>query len=53
MGPRAGVDMMAKRKHPCPCWESNPGYPACSLVTTLAELSQVLVMFVLVTVNKA
>jgi hypothetical protein len=28
-----------KQKIPAPCWESNPGCPACSLVTILTELS--------------
>jgi hypothetical protein len=29
-------------KNPYPCWESNPGCPASSLVTILTELSQLL-----------
>jgi len=35
VGPRAGLDMMM-RKNSCPCWELNPGHPACSLVTILS-----------------
>jgi hypothetical protein len=31
---------LEKSKIPCPCWESYPGCPACSLVTTLTELPQ-------------
>jgi len=30
VGPRASLDMVAKRKTPSPCWESNPNHPACS-----------------------
>jgi hypothetical protein len=40
VGPRAGLDVVAKRKIPCPCWESSPGHPARSLVTVVTELSQ-------------
>jgi len=32
MDPRASLDVMVKRKNPCPYWESNPSHPACSLV---------------------
>jgi hypothetical protein len=42
VGPRAGLDTMEKRKNPCPCQESNPGCPACSLVAIPTELSQLL-----------
>jgi hypothetical protein len=31
MGPRAGLDLVEKRKISCPCLESNPGRPAYSL----------------------
>jgi len=39
VGPRASLDMVAKRKKllPCVCWKSNPDLPACSLVTVLVE----------------
>jgi len=33
VGPRTGLNAVAKRKYSCPCWESNPGRPARSLVT--------------------
>jgi hypothetical protein len=33
---------MAKRKHPCPYWELNPGRLACSLVSILTELPRFL-----------
>jgi len=42
MGPRAGLDAVAKRKIICPCQESKPGHPARSLVTVLTELSHLL-----------
>jgi len=29
VGPSASLDAMEKRKIPSPCWESNPGLPAC------------------------
>jgi hypothetical protein len=31
-----------KEKYPCSCQESNPGPPACSIVTILTELPQLL-----------
>jgi hypothetical protein len=40
VNPRANLDVVAKRKSPYPCQESNPGCPAHSLVTILTELSQ-------------
>jgi len=36
---RACLDVVAKRKFPCPCRESNPGRPSCSLVSKLSKLS--------------
>jgi len=36
VGPRAGMEAVAKRKIPSPCRESNPGHPAPSLVATLS-----------------
>jgi hypothetical protein len=39
MGPRAGVDDVAKTEDACPCRETNPGRPSRSLVTILTELS--------------
>jgi len=32
------LDVMAKRKIPCSCWESSLSDPALSLVTILSEL---------------
>jgi hypothetical protein len=42
VGPRARLGMVVKRKIPGPCRELNPGHPACSLVTILTELFQLL-----------
>jgi hypothetical protein len=42
VGTRTGLDMVVKKKNPCPCQESNPGHPAHSLVTILAELVQII-----------
>jgi len=36
VGPRSGIDVLAKRQYPCRCWESNPGRPARSLVAVPA-----------------
>jgi hypothetical protein len=38
VGPRAGLDWVAKRKIPCPCRESDPGRRARSSVSIVAEL---------------
>jgi hypothetical protein len=38
VGHKADLDTVAKRKNPCPCWESNPGRPAHSLDSILTEL---------------
>jgi hypothetical protein len=38
MGPKEGTATVAKRKNLCPCLESNPGRPTCSLVTIPTEL---------------
>jgi hypothetical protein len=38
MGPRVGLNAVAKRKIPSPCLESNPDRPARGLVTILSEL---------------
>jgi hypothetical protein len=38
MGPRAGLDAVAKRKIPNPCRESDPDRPARRLVTVPTEL---------------
>jgi hypothetical protein len=48
VGPRAGLD--AVTKNPCPFRQSNPGLPACSLVTILAELHRLpsLVLLILI-----
>jgi hypothetical protein len=40
VGPRVGLDVVAKIKNPCPCPESNSGHLACSLFTILTELPQ-------------
>jgi hypothetical protein len=40
VGPTAGVDMVAQRKNPCPCRESNLGRPTRNLVTILSQLSR-------------
>jgi hypothetical protein len=40
MGPRAGLDAVAKIKDLFPCQESNPGRPASNRVTVLPELSR-------------
>jgi hypothetical protein len=42
VGPRSGLDAVAKRKIPCLCRESNPGRPAHSLVAAPPELSRLL-----------
>jgi hypothetical protein len=36
--PIAGLNVLGTRKKPCPCRESNPGFPARILVTILIEL---------------
>jgi hypothetical protein len=38
VGPGASLDVVAKRRTSYTCQESNPGCPACSLVTILTEL---------------
>jgi len=35
LSPTAGLDAVVRERNPCP--ESNPGYPACSIVTMLIE----------------
>jgi hypothetical protein len=42
VGPRDGLDAVAKRKIPSPCRESNSDRPAFSLVTILTELFRLL-----------
>jgi hypothetical protein len=42
VGPRAGLNAVAKRKIPSPCGESNSDRPVRSLVTILTELSRFL-----------
>jgi hypothetical protein len=39
MGPRAGLDTVAKVDNLYPCRQTNPGRPVLTLVTTLTELS--------------
>jgi hypothetical protein len=43
VGPRAGLDTVAKREGSCPCWESKPNHPACKLVTVVTSFSGSLV----------
>jgi hypothetical protein len=43
VGPRAGLDAVAKRQNPCSCWDSNPGLlawatPAPSLLQTYSGI---------------
>jgi hypothetical protein len=40
VGPRASLVTVMKRKT-CPCRESNPDRPSCSIVTILTELSRI------------
>jgi len=40
VGPREGLDAVAKRKNPFPCREKDPGHPARNLVSILTELSR-------------
>jgi hypothetical protein len=42
MGSRAGLDAVVKIKNSCPCREPNLSRLACSLVTMLTELSQLI-----------
>jgi hypothetical protein len=42
VGPRTGLDAVARRKNPRPCREPNPGRPTHSLVTVLTELPQLI-----------
>jgi len=44
VSPRASLDAVLKRKKSlaCPCWDSNASHPACSLVTILTELPQLI-----------
>jgi hypothetical protein len=37
---QAWTQWQGEKSLPCPCWELNPGHPACSLVTILTELLQ-------------
>jgi hypothetical protein len=53
MGPRAGLDAVAKRKNPYPCQESNPSCPAHNLVTIPTELLWLLLMSWHVSVSTA
>jgi hypothetical protein len=38
VGPRTGLDVVAKKENPCSCREWNPGRPASSSVTILTEI---------------
>jgi len=39
-GPQSQSGCSGEKKNPSPSWESNPGHPAHSLITILAELPQ-------------
>jgi hypothetical protein len=43
MGPKPGLDAVAKKEIPIPCRESNPSRPVRSLVTVLTEPSRLLI----------
>jgi len=51
LGPRAGLDAVPNIEYSCHSWESIPGRPDCTLITTLTELSQLLKIFL--SLNKA
>jgi len=53
LGPRAGLDAMAKRKIPYPCRVSNSGRPARSLVTILTELFRLHLLVLVATQSRA
>jgi hypothetical protein len=38
VGPGAGLNVIAKKRNPCPFQESNPGHPPHSLVIRLTDL---------------
>jgi hypothetical protein len=40
VGPRDGLDIMAKKRKSLPCQELNPSFPTSSTVTILTEVSQ-------------
>jgi hypothetical protein len=42
VGPRSGLEVVAWRRNPCACRESNPGRPTRGLVIILIELSGLL-----------
>jgi len=46
VGPRAGLDAVAKRKNPCPCRKPNTGPPHRKLVTILTENSDAGILYV-------
>jgi len=47
VGRRASLDVVAKIKHYCSCWELNPRHPAHNLVTTLSYYgSQVIFQYI-------
>jgi hypothetical protein len=52
VGPRAGLDAVAKRRRPYPCQESNRGRLASILVTILTELPRLSVNFVYTVISK-
>jgi len=43
VGPRVSLNVVARRKIPSPCWESNPSHLAHSLDSVLTELSWLLI----------
>jgi len=38
VGPKVGLEAVAKGKIPCPCRKSNPGRPSRRLVTILTDI---------------
>jgi len=48
MGPTAGLNILQKEKIFCPWQDANPDHPAHGSVTTPTELSQLLILFVVI-----
>jgi hypothetical protein len=47
VGPRAGLDVVVKRKHPYTCRKSNSGRKINILVTILPDLPQMMMMMMI------